>query len=204
MKKGYYITIFILFLALQAMAQGSVVVHTDPRLSVLLNKKKAVMQASVAKPATHHSAEMHITSIPAHPGTEAPPPTSRAVRQHVTAEAIHTPAVTKPAMETPHSAVIDTRTAAPVPVYHREREGRVIYSGKGFRVQIYSGSDREKAIAIKTEFMRHFPGTRTYLSYVSPCFRVKVGNFRHRSDALGMFKDGNVRCIPPMCDSARI
>lgn len=62
-----------------------------------------------------------------------------------------------------------------------------IRSGHGFRVQIYSGNDRVKAMQIKTDFMRRFPGVRTYLSYVQPQFRVKVGDYQTRTDAEVMF-----------------
>jgi len=59
----------------------------------------------------------------------------------------------------------------------------VIRSGRGFRVQIYNGSDRNKATAIKVDFMRRYPNVRTYMSYIQPQFRVKVGDFRSRSEA---------------------
>ncbi len=35
--------------------------------------------------------------------------------------------------------------------------------------------------------MRRFPGVRTYLSYVQPQFRVKVGDYQTRTDAEVMF-----------------
>jgi len=59
----------------------------------------------------------------------------------------------------------------------------MIRSGRGYRVQIYNGSDRNKANAIKVDFIRRFPDTRTYMSYIQPQFRVKVGDFRTRSEA---------------------
>jgi hypothetical protein len=59
----------------------------------------------------------------------------------------------------------------------------VIRSGRGFRVQIYTGSDRNKATAVKVDFMRRYPNVRTYMSYIQPQFRVKVGDFRSRSEA---------------------
>jgi len=59
----------------------------------------------------------------------------------------------------------------------------MIRSGRGFRVQIYNGNDRNKANAIKIDFIRRFPNTRTYMSYIQPQFRVKVGDFRTRSEA---------------------
>ena len=178
MKRICHIIIITLFFALNAAAQnnkhGDVVVHTDPRLSVLLNKKRIVMQASAAKPVTHKSEDISMAAGASHYSAEVAPIAG---------------VVTRPNAESTHSTSEATHPAARVPVYIREKEGRVIYSGKGFRVQIYSGNDREKAIMVKTEFMRHFPGIRTYLTYVSPCFRVKVGNYRNRSDATAMFKE---------------
>lgn len=56
-------------------------------------------------------------------------------------------------------------------------------SGRGYRVQIYSGGDRAKATQVKIDFIRRFPSQRSYLSYVSPTYRVKAGNFRSRSEA---------------------
>jgi len=58
-----------------------------------------------------------------------------------------------------------------------------ISSGKGFRVQIYNGNDRKAAINTKIDFMRRFPNIATYLTYVAPQFRVKVGDFKSRADA---------------------
>lgn len=86
--------------------------------------------------------------------------------------------------------------AIPPPFVHRDR--RIIYTGKGYRVQIYYGPDRVKAAKIKAEFMRHFPGIHTYLSYSSPSFRVKVGDYRNRSDAQGMMKEANSMYSPCM------
>lgn len=63
-----------------------------------------------------------------------------------------------------------------------ERRGKIT-TGRGFRVQIYSGNDRARANAIKVEFMRNYPGTRVYMSFINPQYRVKVGNFTDRSEA---------------------
>ena len=78
------------------------------------------------------------------------------------------------------------------------RDVITLYKGKGYRVQIYYGPDRVKAIQIKTEFMRHFPGIHTYLSYESPSFRVKAGDYRNRSDAAGMLREANSMYSPSM------
>ncbi|RYZ54230.1 MAG: SPOR domain-containing protein [Sphingobacteriales bacterium] len=59
----------------------------------------------------------------------------------------------------------------------------VIRSGRGYRVQIYNGNDRKKATEIKVSFMRRFPNVRTYMTYIQPQFRVKVGDFTSRGEA---------------------
>lgn len=59
---------------------------------------------------------------------------------------------------------------------------------KGVRILIYSGTDRAKAIATKIDFMRKFPGTRVYLSYAMPQFRVKVGDYASRQEANDFYR----------------
>lgn len=65
--------------------------------------------------------------------------------------------------------------------------GSGIYSGRGYRVQIYAGNDRSKAAKTKIDFQRRFPGVHAYMTYVSPQFRVKVGDFRSRGEAQEMY-----------------
>lgn len=65
--------------------------------------------------------------------------------------------------------------------------GSGIYSGRGYRVQIYAGNDRSKAAKTKIDFQRRFPGVHAYMTYVSPQFRVKVGDFRTRGEAQEMY-----------------
>lgn len=163
--------------------------------------------AMAARPATTHPAPEPAAGTPAAsrpvasvsakpvpgtvPGHAAPPAVAAPAARTEPKTASVTP-VTKP------ETVPAAEPAHPVVTTHyvREKEGRVIYSGKGFRVQIYSGNDREKAIMVKTEFMRRFPAIRTYLSYVAPTFRVKVGNYRNRSDAAGMQREAKEMYSP--------
>ena len=71
---------------------------------------------------------------------------------------------------------------------HRNVQLGVIRSGRGYRVQIYNGNDRTRATQTKIDFMRRFPGIRTYMTYVQPQFRVKVGDFRTRADAHKLYE----------------
>lgn len=57
---------------------------------------------------------------------------------------------------------------------------------KGYRVQIYFGSGakaKTKAEILKKEFLTEYPDIQAYLEYNAPYFKVKVGNFRSKTDA---------------------
>ncbi|GAA4521197.1 MULTISPECIES: SPOR domain-containing protein [Sphingobacterium] len=54
---------------------------------------------------------------------------------------------------------------------------------KGFRVQIYSGSNRSEAYAVQARFRSQYPDIDTYITYSEPNYRVKVGDFLSRSQA---------------------
>jgi len=57
----------------------------------------------------------------------------------------------------------------------------------GFRVEIFfsSGSGaREMAERRKAEFLKNYPEIPVYISFQSPNFRLRIGDFRNRSEAL--------------------
>src|SRR5690606_41446012 len=58
----------------------------------------------------------------------------------------------------------------------------------GFRVKIYSGSDRSEAYAEQARFKQLYKGIDTYLSYEEPNYRVKVGDFRSRNEAQALMQ----------------
>ena len=56
----------------------------------------------------------------------------------------------------------------------------------GFRVQVFSDSgpnSKTKAQSMHDEILSKFPGTGVYLSFKSPNYKVRVGDFRTRLDA---------------------
>jgi len=65
----------------------------------------------------------------------------------------------------------------------RDRDSKNRIKTRGFRVQIFSGPNRQDAYAAKTRFDSAHPGIDSYVSYDEPNYRVKVGDFRSRSDA---------------------
>lgn len=59
---------------------------------------------------------------------------------------------------------------------------------EGYRVQIFydSGTNsKNRAYAIKNQFMMMHPGVEAYLTFQSPNYKVRVGDFRTRMDAEG-------------------
>ena len=58
-----------------------------------------------------------------------------------------------------------------------------IVTRKGYRVVIYNGSSRSTALAMKRKFMQRYPGTPSYLSYRSPSYKIRVGNFASKTSA---------------------
>ncbi|HMR17695.1 MAG TPA: SPOR domain-containing protein [Sphingobacterium sp.] len=54
---------------------------------------------------------------------------------------------------------------------------------KGFRVQIYSGNNRNEAYAVQSRFRNQFSDIDSYINYDEPNYRVKVGDFTSRSEA---------------------
>jgi hypothetical protein len=69
---------------------------------------------------------------------------------------------------------------------------------RGFRVQIYNGNDRKKASQSKLDFMRAFPGVRSYLVYNNPQFRVRVGDFKSRREAMDLYNKVSGKFNPCM------
>jgi hypothetical protein len=62
-------------------------------------------------------------------------------------------------------------------------------SSNGYRIQIFSGSNRKEAYNVQAKFQSKFPETRTYLSYRDPNFKIKVGDFRSRLEAEKMVEE---------------
>ncbi len=61
---------------------------------------------------------------------------------------------------------------------------------QGFRIQIFSGGGRDKikAITISDDLRERFPDERVYVKYEAPDFRVRIGNFRNKFEAMHLYK----------------
>lgn len=63
-----------------------------------------------------------------------------------------------------------------------------IVTKDGYRIVIYSGTNRTEAMNIKNQFMRQFPSTRSYFSYISPSYKIRVGDFADKKEAYAFMK----------------
>ncbi len=57
----------------------------------------------------------------------------------------------------------------------------------GFRIQIYSGSgvsSKTEAENVMAKFAKMYPAERVYVIYTAPFWRVRVGDYRSKSEAL--------------------
>jgi hypothetical protein len=53
----------------------------------------------------------------------------------------------------------------------------------GFRIQLFSGNERNNANNIKTKFLRLYPEQKAYITYQQPYFKIRVGDFRTKLEA---------------------
>jgi hypothetical protein len=59
----------------------------------------------------------------------------------------------------------------------------------GYRVQLFFGGQREKAYEMRSEFLRLFPGSNTYVLYHQPNFKLRVGDCHTRLEAMKLLQD---------------
>ena len=55
---------------------------------------------------------------------------------------------------------------------------------KGYRVQIHSGNKRQPANQARASFSRIHPKTKAHLDYEQPYYKVRVGDFKTKLEAL--------------------
>ncbi len=62
---------------------------------------------------------------------------------------------------------------------------------EGFRVQLFSGSGnkaRKEALEVKGEVLSQLPDADVFVEYSAPFWRVRVGSFRHKHEALPLLE----------------
>ncbi|MFW5774006.1 MAG: SPOR domain-containing protein [Tangfeifania sp.] len=62
---------------------------------------------------------------------------------------------------------------------------------EGFRIEIFSSSAlnaKERALNKKVEFMSEYPDANVHVKFSAPVFKVRVGDFRTKKEALKTYK----------------
>ncbi len=189
------VALFCVGVCSHTMAQsGNVSVHADPRLALLINKSRPVERPEQPKLVSavapkKEPAKKTESKIPATRMADV----QKDVNSFVAEKNIPVKnATAKPVKPTTEDLKAQHRVAM------RGTTVGAGFKGSGYRVQIYNGTSREEAMRVKAEFMRAYPNIRTYFSYVSPHYRVKVGDFRRREDAQGLFNEASDTYRPCM------
>lgn len=91
------------------------------------------------------------------------------------------------AAPTPSVEVVSDKRVSTLVEKHTEINQRG--KGKGYRVQIYFGSDKAKAKEMKAKFLNLYGREmRAYEPYEQPNFKIRVGDFRTRMEAYRFWK----------------
>jgi hypothetical protein len=87
------------------------------------------------------------------------------------------------------SSIVLTRDARIDELITRQKDHNTLNQTiDGYRVQIYFGSLRQKASEIRQDFSSKHADIPSYLTYLAPNFKVRVGDFRTRLEAQGFLK----------------
>src|SRR4030095_9912347 len=57
-------------------------------------------------------------------------------------------------------------------------------TASGFRILVINSNDRKKFFAAKAKIYQLYPELKPYLSYQAPFYKLKVGNFKTREEAV--------------------
>lgn len=60
---------------------------------------------------------------------------------------------------------------------------------QGWRILVISTNSRTKAMDAKTTVYQRFPELQAYMMYQSPFYKLKIGNFRNKTDADAYLED---------------
>ncbi len=70
--------------------------------------------------------------------------------------------------------------------YHTTQQSvrsATLTNSKGFRLMLISSTDRNQVLQLRSKLLAQFPEHKTYLTFISPYLKLKMGNFLSRSDA---------------------
>lgn len=69
----------------------------------------------------------------------------------------------------------------------------------GYRIQIYSGSNKKESLKAKSDFLQSYDNIPIYLDYQQPNYKIRVGDFRNRVEAQKLYnallKEENFKAV---------
>lgn len=88
---------------------------------------------------------------------------------------------------------IEIRQAAGIEqlLNHHIQNNRANPGVEGFRIQLYSGTgaqSRQEAQEVRTRLLSLFPDEKVVVEYNAPFWRVRVGSYRHKHEALPLLR----------------
>lgn len=100
---------------------------------------------------------------------------SRPVEQDVTSPPVkaYTPQDEPPHINTELESIIEQIAA----------KNKAKTSERGYRIQVFSGNNRNEYEQARGYILQYFPNLETYVSYSQPTYRLKVGDFISKTDA---------------------
>jgi hypothetical protein len=63
----------------------------------------------------------------------------------------------------------------------------------GYRIQLYFGAERMRAQTLKADFLQEYPDIGAYVIYQQPNFKLRVGDFKTRLEALKLLTELQTR-----------
>ncbi len=57
----------------------------------------------------------------------------------------------------------------------------------GFRIQLFSGTERNNANSLRNKFKTEYPDVPIYLIYQQPYYKLRVGDFRNKIEAQQLY-----------------
>jgi hypothetical protein len=59
----------------------------------------------------------------------------------------------------------------------------------GYRVEIFSNREMAKIQKTKIDFLSKYPEQSVHIKFIAPIFKIRIGDFRTKSEALKLFKE---------------
>lgn len=59
----------------------------------------------------------------------------------------------------------------------------------GYRIEIFSNREMTKIQKTKIEFLSKYPEQPVHIKFIAPIFKIRIGDFRTKSEALKLFKE---------------